>query len=402
MFIEIAAPAMASRRDLVPAATIVIGLFAILAVAACGSVGSSSHPSGIPRGTTVASSTTPSAVGPAPATSTASAATSATGIPSPIPALGARLVDPIGLVVDGAGNLYVSDCWEPTDSSIFRIDPRGRFSTFAGTGFADFSGDGGPATAADLHCPLGMAIGPDGALYFADHANNRIRRIDAKGIITTVAGSGPSGVNQGSFSGDGGPATAATLREPYGVALDRSGNLFISDRDNNRIRKVDKNGIISTLAGNGKPGFSGDGVLGSQTSVDYPLGIITDGKGNVLFADANNKRIRMIDGNGIITTIAGTGKNAATGDGGPATKASLADPENLVFDSSGNLYVTDTVYNTLRRIDRHGIISTLSSHRGGNGLAIDTAGNLYVTDAGQNSVYRIDTKGVTTLVAGKP
>jgi sugar lactone lactonase YvrE len=372
--------------------------FAALMAAACGSASPSSQTSRRPEGTVAAALATATAS----PTVTASPPVAAAIVPaSPIPALDARLIDPIGLVFDAAGNLYVSDCWEPTDSYIFRIDPNGLLTTFAGKGIAGFSGDGGPATSANIHCPLGMAFGPDRAFYFADHVNNRIRRIDAAGIITTVAGSGPAGVNQGSFSGDGGPATNATLQEPYAVAFDRAGNLYISDRDNNRIRKVDTKGIITTIAGNGKTGYSGDGVLGSQTSIEYPLGIITDSKGDVIFVDANNKRTRMIDAIGVIRTIAGTGKNAATGDGGPATKAALADPENLVFDEPGNLYVTDTVNNTLRLIDRRGIITTLASHRGGNGLAIDTTGNLYVTDADHNSVYRIDTKGGVILFAGQ-
>ena len=377
------------------AVSVVVGVVAIGALAGCGSPRASSQPAPTDLRGSVAASTTPTSSA-RPTTSPSPAASS-----GPVAAIDARLVDPIGLVVDAAGNLYVSDCWEPTDSSIFRIDPKGMLTLFAGVGPVDFAGDSGPATAANLHCPLGMAVGPNGALYFADHANNRIRRIDAAGIITTVAGSGLAGVDRGSFSGDGGPATAATLSEPYGVAMDTAGSLYISDRDNNRIRKVDPSGVITTIAGNGRFEPPHDGVLGPQSSVRFPLGIIVDPDGNVLFADGDNKRIRRIDGRGIITTIAGTGENKATGDGGPATKAGLADPENMVFDAAGNLYITDTVSNTLRRIDSHGVITTLASKLGGAGLTIDAAGNLFVTQPDSNGVYRIDTKGVVTRVAGK-
>jgi sugar lactone lactonase YvrE len=379
-------------------APVAVGILAVVGLVGCGSPGSSGQPvaSGAGASITIAASATPST----PATPGASPSTVASS--GPIAALDAILVNPTGLVFDATGNLYVSDCSEPTDSVIFRIDTSGTLTTYAGVGGADFKGDGGPAIAANLHCPLGLAIGPDGAFSFADHVNNRIRRIDAAGIITTVVGSGATGVDQGSYSGDGGPATAATISEPYGVAFDRAGNLYISDRDNDRIRKVDPTGVISTIAGNGKIEPPRDGVRGTESSIDFPLGIICDAKGNVLFADANNKRIRKIDGKGIITTIAGTGENLATGDGGPATKAALADPENLAFDAAGNLYITDTVSNTLRRIDSHGVITTLASRRGGNGLAIDAAGNLFVTDAGSSSIQRIDTNGVVTRVAGKP
>ncbi len=313
-------------------------------------------------------------------------------------ALGAWLITATGLAFDTGGNLYVSEC---EGADIWRIDPNGIMTVFAGTPTAGYAGDSGPAISAQLFCPIGMAFGPDGAMYFADHGNNRIRRIDTAGIITTIAGSGPTGVDMGSFAGDGGPAIKATLQEPVGVAVDRAGDLFISDRDNNRIRKIDTKGIISTIAGNGKTGYSGDGVLGSRASIDFPLGLTVDAAGDVLFVDANNKRVRKVDGRGIVTTIAGTGKNAATGDGGLARKAALADPGDLAFDASGNLYVTDTVFDHLRRIDGHGDITTLASNRGGNGLAIDRAGNLYVTGGDGTSVYKIDTKGAVTLFAGK-
>ena len=231
------------------------------------------------------------------------------------------------LAVDSAGNLYVSNC-EWTYAAIHRIDADGMMTMFAGTGVPGFAGDGGPATSAQLYCPLGMTFAPDGALLFADHVNNRIRRVDSAEIITTVVGSGADGVNMGAFSGDGGPATEATLAEPYGVAAAHDGTIYVSDRDNKRIRKVDRGGIITTIAGNDVSGYSGDGIPGTQARINFPLGIIVDAAGNVLFADANNKRIRMIDGAGIITTIAGTGENTATGDGGPASKAALADPES--------------------------------------------------------------------------
>lgn len=320
----------------------------------------------------------------------------------------------VSLAFDAAGNLYVSECsW--TYAAIQRIDPDGMLTPFAGTGVPGYSGDGGPATAAQLFCPRGMAVGPDGSMYVGDHVNNRVRRIDGAGIITTVAGSGPVGVNMGSFSGDGGPATLATLQEPEQVAFDRAGNLYVGDRDNDRIRKVDSNGVIGTIAGNGQPGYSGDGFLGSEASINRPYGVVVDAEGNVYFADGANMRVRMVDRHGIITTIAGTGVDASTGDGGPAIEAAI-EPGDLLADASGNVYVTDDASHTLRRIDRYGTITTvIGSGKAGvpkdgtpalqasfdalGGPAMDSAGNLYVTDL--TSVYRIDTKGIVTRIAGK-
>ena len=334
-----------------------------------------------------------------------------------IRALDARLLGPdslAGLAFDKTGNLYVSQC-QGNYAAIDRIDSSGRMTVFAGTGVAGYSGDGGPASSAQFYCPYGMTFGPDGALYVADNVNNRIRRIDAAGTVTTAAGSGPTGLGQGSLSGDGGPATRATLQKPTAVVFDRAGDLYISDRFNNRIRKVDTKGTISTIAGNGTTASSKDGVLGTRTGIDTPYGVAADAKGDVIFVDGANMRVRMVDPHGIITTIAGTGKDASTGDGGPATKAAI-EPQYVAFDAAGNLYVSDDYSRSLRRIDRRGTITTVA----GGGTAglpqdgmsalkatfpditsptLDGAGNLYVTDL--TSIYRIDKNGIVTRVAGK-
>ena len=398
------------KLDLAP---LTIAAVLALGSAACGSsVGPSPTPTDSARSPAVEASsarTTPVEVGSPTAT--------ATSTPSTTRALDAHLVGSDGavnLAVDAAGTLYVSQClW--TYAAIHRIDATGMMTIYAGTGEPGYTGDGGPATSAQLFCPLGMAFGPDGALYFADHINNRIRRIDAAGIITTIAGSGPAGLNLGSFSGDGGQATKATLQEPTAVAFDKAGNLYISDRDNNRVRKVDRKGIISTIAGDDTAGYSGDGALGSRASIDQPAGLVVDARGDVIFVDSDNLRVRKVDPRGIITTIAGTGWNASTGDRGPATKAEIA-PGDVALDSADNLYVTDDASHSLRRIDRRGTITTVV----GNGTAgvpedgmaalkapfarassptFDKAGNLYVTDL--TSVYRIDKSGIVTRVAGK-
>ena len=193
-------------------------------------------------------------------------------------------------------------------------------------------------------------------LYVADHINNRVRRIDTAGTITTIAGSGPAGFGPRLRLGDGGPATIATLQKPTAVAFDSAGDLYISDRDNNRIRKVDTHGIISTVAGDGDTGFSKDGVLGSKASLNTPYGVVVDARGDVIFVDGGNQRVRTIDAHGILTTLAGTGVDASTGDGGLATKAAI-EPQYVALDAAGNLYVTDDFSRSLRRIDRHGIIT---------------------------------------------
>lgn len=388
-----------------------IGLLVALLGAACNPAASSSQPSAPPAGTVAAPTATPTA---SPTASTTAGPTAVAVVPtSPVQGRDTPLMGPVGLAFDKAGNLYVSECmW--TYAAIVRIDPKGMMTSFAGTGVPGYTGDGGPAIAAQLYCPVGMAFAPDGALFVADHANNRIRRIDTSGIISTVAGTGPTGVNMGSFSGDGGPATKAALQEPWSVAFDRHGNLYIGDRDNYRVRKIGPTGIITTVAGTGTTGFSGDGGPATAAQI-CPLGVAIDPADNLLIADPCNNRVRKVNSHGVISTVIGTGASGSSGDGKPATAAALVEPGHFAFDAAGDLFVQEGTW--ARRIDSHGIISTVfGSGKSGipvdgvraleaplpelYGLAIDRSGRLYLAD-GNTSVYQVDTKGILTLFAGK-
>ncbi|MFE9898609.1 hypothetical protein ACFYPT_40415, partial [Streptomyces sp. NPDC005529] len=186
-------------------------------------------------------------------------------------------------------------------------------TTIAGTGQPDFSGDGGPAHQATLNCPRGVAVGPDGTVYIADTMSSRVRRIGADGIITTLAGTGQNG-----FSGDGGPARQATLSSPEGVSVGPDGTVYIADTFNQRVRRIGADGIITTLAGTGQPAFGGDGGPAHQALLGYPTSVAVASDGTVYIADTSNQRVRRIGADGIITTLAGTGQPAFGGDGGPA------------------------------------------------------------------------------------
>src|SRR5204862_94981 len=205
-------------------------------------------------------------------------------------------------------------------------------TTAVGTGAKGFAGDGGPATAALLNGPFDVAFDRAGNLYFSDTFNHRIRRVDARsGGITTVAGNGEPG-----YSGDGGPAMRASLNEPYGIAIDRAGNIFVADRLNRRVRRIDAvNGTITTLAGTGEAAYSGDGGPALAAVFDAPKEMALDPDGNVLIVDTENHAIRLIDRNtGIVTTIAG-GRQGARGDGGPAAGAGLDRPHGVVVGPDG-------------------------------------------------------------------
>lgn len=291
-----------------------------------------------------------------------------------------------------------------------------RITTFAGTGEKGYSGDGGPAHSAQLNNPYGIARGPDGALYICDMGNHVVRKVDKKGIITTVAGTGKPG-----YSGDGGPATAALLNEPYEVRFDKTGNLFFVEMANAIVRRVDaKAKTISTVAGCGKTGFSGDGGPAIEARMNQPHSIQFDAQGDLFICDILNRRIRKVDmKSGSISTFAGTGEKAATPDGAQISGTPLNGPRAIDFDKEGNLWLAlregnsvckaDMSAGTWRRIAGTGTQgftgnggpareATLS---GPKGLSVAPNGNIYLADTESHSVRMIDAaKGTLELIAG--
>jgi uncharacterized protein (TIGR03437 family) len=355
-----------------------------------------------------------------------------------------------GVCFDSRGNLYITEAF-----LVRKVTPDGIITTLAGNNTSGFSGDGGPATSAMISHPRGIAVDAGGNVYFNDSDNNRTRKVSSDGIITTVVGSGKAGSPIGGFSGDGGLATAATLNHPEGMALDGGGNLYIADSGNQRIRKVDNRGVITTVAGNGSYGVSGDGGQATAAMLESPNGVAIDGSGNLYIADYAG--IRKVNPAGIIATVvkapasavaidgsgnlyinsggstgtganvskvsadgaliplAGTGEPNFFGDGGPATAAGLSSPQAVAFDRSGNLYIADQSNALVRKVNRAGIISTVAgngsrlfSGDGGLatsagvvpwGIAFDTNGNMYIADR-TGRIRKVDTKGIITTVAG--
>jgi uncharacterized protein (TIGR03437 family) len=367
------------------------------------------------------------------------------------PATAAQIGAIQGIAADRFGNLYLSDT---NHQRVRKIDPTGAITTVAGTGTAGFSGDGGPATSAQLNLPYGLAVDQAGYLYIADLNNSRVRRVSPAGAIDTYAGSG----GQGS-SGDGGLATSAQMLEPRNVAVDAAGNLYISEFGGHRVRKVTPNGLISTAAGTGIAGFGGDGGPAVAAQLAFPAGLALDRLGNLYIADTQNQRVRELLPTGQISTAlggtasitlltpiavavdlagdiyvadstavvheytasgrwivaAGTSAPGFSGDGGPATAAQLSEPLDLSVDLNSNLYIADLV--RVREVSSQGIIHTIAGadylHSIGDGssataaelnlpsaVALDSGGNLYIADPGTERVRKVGPSGIIGTAAG--
>jgi sugar lactone lactonase YvrE len=267
-------------------------------------------------------------------------------------AVRARLNHPEGITGDADGNLYVADS---ENHRIRIVSPDGVIRTFAGTGAAGWSGDGEPATWARLNRPMDVAAAPGGSLLVADWGNHRIRLVDDGGIIVTVAGTGEAG-----FSGDGGPATAARINEAYGVAAGEDGVWYIADSTNHRVRRVDASGVIVTIAGSGEAGHAGDGGPAVKAQFDSPQDLALEPGGGLLVNDEHNHRLRRVLPDGTVLHFAGNGTPDLCGDGGLVEDACLNDPEGIAFGPGGDLWLTDGDNHRLRHIGRDGTITTVA------------------------------------------
>lgn len=270
-------------------------------------------------------------------------------------AVTAPLNSPAGLCYDSAGNFYIAD---QNNNIIRKVDTAGAITTVAGTGEQGFDGDGGAATQATLDSPVGVAIDASGNLYISDTKNQRVRKVSTSGTISTIAGTGTAG-----FSGDGGAATLAMISLPTAIAVDGSGNVYFADSNNNRVREiVAASGLIQTVAGNGEQGYSGDGGSATSASLDTPEGISVDSSGNLYLSDTRNNRIRKVSG-GVITTIAGDGSFRFAGDGSTATSGSFASPHGIAVTANGTtLYVADTDNQRIRQISSSNQLSTIAGN----------------------------------------
>ena len=297
------------------------------------------------------------------------------------------LVRPLALAVGPAGEIYIAE-----GNRIREVKKDGRITTFAGTGAAGNGGDGGLAAQAQLNIPQGLAVDSAGNVYIADTLNNRVRRVNANGTITTVAGTGETG-----YAGDGRPGREAKLNFPTGLAIGFIDTLFIADTGNNVIRQLGPDGAIHTVAGTGEAGYRGDAGRALDAVLHAPGGLAFDNEGNLYVADTLNERVRRIDVNGQIETVAGTGDPGFLGDGRAAANAELNLANNplagigqgLAVDSRGDVFIADALNRRVRRLDVRGMISTIAQMKTPLGLAVDGQGVVYVADADDNRVLRI-------------
>src|ERR1039457_4435003 len=314
-----------------------------------------------------------------------------------------------GIAADAAGRLYVV---APDRNCIFRLEPGGIVARVAGTCTPGYSGDGGLATDAQLFTPFGIAIDNANNLYIADYGNNRIRKVGPTGIITTAAGNGSAG-----YTRDGAPAQAAGLDEPLAVTAATDGTLYIADSGNSAVRKVSTAGVITTIAGNGRPGYSADEKLAVNAQLNYPSGVFMDSLGSLYIADAGNARICKISPTGVITAVAGVKVPGYSGDDGPAREAALDWPTALTGDSNGNIYLADSLNSRVRKITPAGAILTLAGngtfdYSGESlpalsasldyptGVAVNASGTVYVSDSYNYRVRAIGSEGLLTTVLG--
>jgi sugar lactone lactonase YvrE len=315
-----------------------------------------------------------------------------------VPALTVRLISPHGVSADAHGNLVVTDFG---GHRVDKVSSTGQATTVAGTGVAGYAGNDGAATSASLASPSETAVDEAGNLFIADTNNHCIRKVDAAGLITTVAGTGAPG-----YGGDGDKAKTAVLNSPYGVAADGRGSVFIADTYNHRIRKLDSTGLISTVAGTGVPGDAGDGKQATEAQLNTPHAVAVDDQGALYIADTHNHRIRKVDSGGTISTIAGNGIEGYAGDGSAAVSASLNCPHGVAVDSSGNVFISDAYNFRIRKVDASGIINTLAgkgiSGYGGDGgaasnaslgpphgIAVDSSGNIFIADMTNGRIRKL-------------
>jgi sugar lactone lactonase YvrE len=299
------------------------------------------------------------------------------------------------VAVAANGDVYVSDRY---NHRIRRFTPGGVMTTIAGNGMTTASGDGGPATAAGLNNPTGIALDPAGNLFIADSGNHRVRMVTAGGVISTVAGTGVAG-----SLGDGGPATAAQLNEPEGLALDAAGNVYVAEYAGHRVRKFALGGAIQTIAGTGVAGFSGDGGAGTAAALNRPIGLLVNPSGDVFIADYSNNRVRKLSAAGTMSTVAGNGTTTCTR-GSVATSSSILAPFGLALDAAGNLYVS-SFCDVVLSVAPDGALSTIAGtgQTGFNGdgytadrliyspqgIETDAGGGIVLADAGNNVVRRV-------------